>query len=114
MSSSILQGNLKRSVLFLALPVVARLFLQMLVGVADLAMVGRISPAAISAVGMSNQVFILSAAVLNAFTVGTTALVARMVGARKEEQAKIYARQSLVVTFSAGIIIGAVVFFGAE
>ena len=73
--TDITKGNLKRSVFLLAMPVVARLFLQMLVGVVDLAMVGRISPAAISAVGMGNQVFILSAAILNAFTVGTTALV---------------------------------------
>ena len=112
--TDITKGNLKRSVLFLALPVVARMFLQMLVGVVDLAMVGRVGPAAISAVGMSNQVFILSTALLNAFTVGTTALVARMVGARKPDQAKVYARQSLVVTFAVGLVIGAVVFLGAE
>lgn len=112
--TDITKGDLKRSVLFLALPVVARMFLQMLVGVVDLAMVGRVGPAAISAVGMSNQVFILSTALLNAFTVGTTALVARMVGARKPDQAKVYARQSLVVTFVVGLVIGAVVFLGAE
>ncbi|HBI56973.1 MAG TPA: MATE family efflux transporter, partial [Firmicutes bacterium] len=70
----IIKGNLRRTVLLLALPVVARMFLQMLVGVVDLAMVGQISPAAISAVGMGNQIFILSTAILNAFTVGTTAL----------------------------------------
>lgn len=112
--ADITKGDLKRSVILLALPVVARMFLQMLVGVVDLAMVGQISPAAISAVGMGNQVFILSTAILNAFTVGTTALVARMVGAGKTKQAKVYARQSLVVTFAAGIFLGALVFFSAE
>ena len=112
--TDITKGNLRRSVLLLALPVVARMFLQMLVGIVDLAMVGRVGPAAISAVGMSNQVFILSAAILNAFTVGTTALVARMVGARQADQAKVYARQSLVVTFSVGLVIGIVLFVGAE
>jgi len=112
--TDITKGNLKRSVFLLAMPVVARLFLQMLVGVVDLAMVGRISPAAISAVGMGNQVFILSAAILNAFTVGTTALVARMVGAGQSEQARIYAQQSLVVTFSLGVVIGVTVFLGSE
>ena len=101
--SDITKGNLRRTVVMLALPVVARMFLQMLVGVVDLAMVGQISPAAISAVGMGNQIFILSTAILNAFTVGTTALVARMIGAGKAGQAKVYARQSLVVTFAAGL-----------
>lgn len=112
--TDITKGNIKRSVLLLALPVVARMLLQMLVGLIDLAMVGRVGPAAISAVGMSNQVFILSAAILNAFTVGTTALVARMVGARRADQAKVYARQSLLVTFSVGLIIGVILFIGAE
>lgn len=112
--SGITKGNLRNTVLLLALPVVARMFLQMLVGIVDLAMVGRISPAAISAVGMGNQVFILSTSILNAFTVGTTALVARMTGAGKPDQAKVYARQSLVVTFATGIILGAAVFFSAE
>ena len=46
--SDITKGNLRRTVVMLALPVVARMFLQMLVGVVDLAMVGQISPAAIS------------------------------------------------------------------
>lgn len=112
--TDITKGNIRRSVLLLALPVVARMFLQMLVGLIDLAMVGRVGPAAISAVGMSNQVFILSAAILNAFTVGTTALVARMVGARQADQAKVYARQSLLVTFSVGLIIGVILLVGAE
>lgn len=112
--TEIIKGNLKRGVLFLALPVVVRMFLQMLVGVIDLAMVGRISPEAISAVGMGNQVFMLTAAVLTAFTVGTTALVARMVGAGDGDQAKVYARQSLVMTFSAGIALGLVLYLGAE
>lgn len=112
--SGITKGNLRRTVLLLALPVVVRMFLQMLVGLVDLAMVGRISPAAISAVGMGNQVFILSTAILNAFTVGATALVARMAGAGKLHRAKEYARQSLVVTLAAGVIIGALVVFSAE
>ena len=112
--SDITKGKLRSTVLLLALPVVARMFLQMLVGIVDLAMVGQISPAAISAVGMGNQVFILSTSILNAFTIGTTALVARMTGAGKIGQAKVYARQSLVVTFAAGTILGAALFFSAE
>ena len=65
--TDITKGNLKR--VFSWPCRLAVMFLQMLVGVVDLAMVGRVGPAAISAVGMSNQVFILSTALLNAFTV---------------------------------------------
>lgn len=106
--ADITSGNLRRSVFILALPVVARMFLQMLVGLADLAMVGRISHQAISAVGLSNQIWFLAISVVTAFTVGTTALVARMVGAGRPREAEAYARQSLVLTLLTGIVLGLV------
>lgn len=112
--TNITKGDLKRSVLLLAAPVVARMILQMLVGLADVAMVGRISPQAISAVGMGNQLLFLAIGVVTAFTIGTTALVARMVGAGKPEEAATYARQSLVLTFATGLLMGIVGFLGAE
>lgn len=91
-----------------------RMFLQMLVGLADLAMVGRISHYAISAVGLGNQLFFLAVGVITAFTVGSTALVARMIGAGRQDKAEEYARQSLVLTFGLGTVIGLVGVLGAE
>jgi putative MATE family efflux protein len=109
-----IQGNLRRSVLMLAIPVVSRMFLQMLVGVVDLAMVGRVSSAATSAVGLGNQIYMLTGSLLMAFTVGATALVARMVGAGNNDYAKLYARQAITVTFLTGMAIGSFLFLTAE
>jgi putative MATE family efflux protein len=63
---------------------------------------------------MGNQILFLAIGVITAFTVGTTALVARMVGAGKRGEAEVYARQSLVLTFLAGIILGLIGYLGAE
>ncbi len=112
--SSVISGNLKKTVLVLAAPVVARMVLQMLVGLADLAMVGRISPQAIGAVGLGNQLMFFAISGVAAFTIGTTALVARKIGAKDVRAAELYARQSLVLTLLGGLILGTAVYLGAE
>lgn len=108
------KGKLKKTVLFLAAPVVARMFLQMLVGLADLAMVGRISPQAIGAVSLGNQLMNLAIGCVTAFTIGTTALVARKIGAREKTEAEAYARQSLLLSLSVGVVLGILGYIFAE
>ncbi|MEC9488863.1 MAG: MATE family efflux transporter [Halanaerobium sp.] len=93
------QMTISKSIIVLAIPVILRMTLQMIVGVVDLAMVGRLGSAAIAAVGMSNQLmwFIISAT--TAFSVGTTAMVARFIGAKKRDLAEEVAKQSVAITF---------------
>ncbi len=98
--------NIPKSIVFLAWPVVLRMSLQMIVGIVDLAFVGSIGPAAIASVGISNNLmwFIISAT--TAFSVGTTALVARNIGAKDTKRAEDVARQSIAITFTVALIIG--------
>ncbi len=98
--------NIPKSILYLAWPVVLRMSLQMIVGIVDLAFVGSIGPAAIASVGISNNLmwFIISAT--TAFSVGTTALVARNIGAKDYEEAQKVARQSIAITFTVATVIG--------
>lgn len=112
--TDVTRGNLKKSVILLAAPVVARMFLQMLVGLADLAMVGRISPQAIGAVGLGNQLMFFAVGGVTAFTIGTTALVARKVGAKDRAGAEVYARQSVVLTLTGGAVLGVAGYLAAE
>lgn len=92
------QDNLLRAVLLLAGPVIVEMALQSTVGIADVAMVGQLSPAAIAAVGLSNQIYMLAMTVFAAIRTGTTVLVARLVGAGDTEQANLAARQSLILS----------------
>jgi len=89
----------------LSLPALLNMFLISLVGMVDMIMVGRLGPAAISAVGMVNQPVLVIISVFMALTVGTTALVARFIGAKDINRAKDIARQSIVVSIFFGIIL---------
>ncbi|GAE87596.1 multidrug and toxin extrusion [Acetivibrio straminisolvens JCM 21531] len=86
-------------------------------------MVGRLSSAAISAVGLTTQPFMVLLAVFSAVNVGTTTIVAWNIGAGNTEKAKTIARQTIVLNFVMGIIVSVVgvalahkivVFMGAE
>jgi len=95
------QPELRERVLKLAWPAIVENLLHTMVGVVDTAMVGRLGAYALAAVGLANQVFNISLTVFAAMATGSTALVARYIGAEEPEEAAEVARQSLVV----GILI---------
>ena len=101
------QDNLLRAVLLLAGPVIVEMALQSAVGIADLAMVGRLSPAAIAAVGLCNQIYMLALTIFAAVRTGTTVLVARLVGADDTKGANLAARQSLIMALIIAIVLAA-------
>jgi putative MATE family efflux protein len=103
-----------REVLKLAAPALAENVMMSLIGMADMIMVGRIGSAAIAAVGLSNQPMMFSMALFMALNVGTTAVVARHIGATEYKEANETARQTLVLVGLMGIITSAILFFFAE
>ncbi|HEX2184723.1 MAG TPA: MATE family efflux transporter [Chloroflexota bacterium] len=90
----------------LAWPVIAEQLLQTLVGVVDMAMVGRLGAAAVAGVGTSTQLLQLAISAMGAVSVGTTVLVARATGARQYRQAAHITRQSLLAGALMGIVLG--------
>ena len=103
-----------REVLKLAAPALAENVMMSLIGMAAMIMVGRIGSAAIAAVGLSNQPMMFSMALFMALNVGTTAVVARHIGATEYKEANETARQTLVLVGLMGIITSAILFFFAE
>lgn len=79
------------------------MLLVTLVGMADMIMVGRLGPAAIAAVGLTNQPMFFAMAVFMALNVGTTAVIARAVGGAERGLADDSLRQSFMLTMLMGI-----------
>jgi len=102
------QENLLKTVLLLAGPVIVEMALQSTVGIADVAMVGRLSPAAIAAVGLCNQVYNLALTVFAAVRTAITVLVARLVGANDIPGANLAARQSLILALIIALVLAGV------
>lgn len=97
--------QLRRKVIDLSGPALVEMVLVSFVGVIDMIMVGRLGPAAIAAVGLSNQPMFIAMAVFQALNVGTTALVARFAGASDLPEASRTAQQSLLITVITGLIL---------
>lgn len=118
--------NLRRTVIFIAWPAVLRTFLNMVVQMVDMVMVGSLGAVALAAVGLGNQIFFFSVAVVQALSIGTTALVAQAMGKGDLETAQKVAGQSLsavlvttfllsfLVVFLARHIISGIVYFMPE
>ncbi len=97
-------AEIRRAVLDLAWPAVIEYALTTLIGVANMVMVGRVGASAVAAVGICNQPLLLAQGVFQALTVGSTAVVARHVGAGELQEASEAGRQSVVLTLSLGLI----------
>lgn len=106
-SLSVTTGSVRRTLLYLALPVLAEQILTTLIGLVDTYLAGRISPAATSAIGLAAYVDWLASMLLMLIGTGTTALVARYEGSGDHQRANHFANQSLTL---AGIL-GVAVFF---
>lgn len=109
LKSPLAAGNdkaaLRKKVLGLAGPAIIENLLHTLVGVVDTAMVGRLGAYALASVGLANQIFNVGLTVFAALATGSTALVARHIGASQKDEAEEVARQSLVL----GVLVSAFV-----
>jgi len=104
-------------------PAFVELVMSTLFGMVDMMMVGRVSPAAITAVGLTNQPFMIFLSVFAAVNVGATTLVAWNIGGHHLKDARAVARQVLVLNLIMGTIMSiigimiarpVVVFMGAN
>ncbi len=99
--------ELRRRVWQLAAPALVEMVTLSLVQVLQLAIVGRLGPTAVAAVGLPIQPIFLAMSLIFALNVGTTALVARSVGARRPELAQRTFTQSWLLSGLTGLVMAA-------
>ncbi len=109
-TSSMLYSDVVR----IAWPSLIELTLTQLTSMADLMMVGRLGPWAITAVGLTVQPKFLLMTMFMAMNVGATALVARYRGAGKPEKANEILRQALLLTFTLSALASALGYIYSE
>jgi MATE family multidrug resistance protein len=96
------QATTRRNVLRLALPAMGEQLLSMMVGIVDTFLVGHLGAASLAAVGLANQWVMMATTLFAAIATGSTALIARFIGAQRPEDADQVLRQSMLV----GALIG--------
>lgn len=105
--------KLRRNVWRLAMPAVVEQLLVMSVGIIDTAMVGRLGPTAIASVDLSNRIIQFALAIFAAIQIGTTAIVARHIGAGEQKDAAVAAKQSLLLVGLLGLILSVLAYIFA-
>lgn len=115
--------SMGREIFSVTWPAFIEIIMSTLFGMVDMVMVGQLSHAAIAAVGLTNQPFMLLLAVFAAVNVGTTTIVAWNIGSGNHHRASTVTKQGLMINLFLGILLsifgifaaGAiVVFMGAE
>lgn len=104
----------RRDVIQLAWPAVVEQLLIQLFSMIDMMMVGGVGPAAIAAIGLTNQPIFLAMAAFMALNVGTTAIIARFIGAGNVAEANVAARQSLLIVSALGVVATLAVYSFAD
>ena len=98
------EGDVRAQVLRLALPATAEQMLAMMVGIVDTFLVGHLGATSLASVGLANQWIFLSGTFFGAVGTGSTALIARFIGAKEPDKANQVMRQSVLL----GLLIGVV------
>ena len=106
--------RLRLDVINLAWPVVIEQLLATSVGIADVAIAGRLGPSALAGAGVGLQILSIAINGLGAFAIGTTVAVAQSVGARRPALAGNAMRQgvSLGILCSIAVVLPALLFTG--
>ncbi|MPZ71754.1 MAG: MATE family efflux transporter [Nitriliruptorales bacterium] len=105
--------SVDREILRLALPATAALAADPLLSLVDTALVGRLGPVPLAALGIDTAVFTTVFFGFNFLTYGTTASVAHRRGAGDPEGAATYAVQALWLAVGLGVAVTAVLLVAA-
>jgi putative MATE family efflux protein len=101
-------------VLSLAWPAIVENALQTLVGFVDTLFVSKLGLVAVSAVGITQMILQVYYAIFMAIGVGSTALIAKHIGANQIEEARKIAKQSVLLASWIGIAFGMITLLSAE
>jgi putative MATE family efflux protein len=110
-SGAIDESNLIGSVIRLAWPVVVQQVSFSMVQLVDTALVGHLGEDALAGVRLAGQIFWFSQAGMVAVGIGSTAIIARNVGAGKPELASTTLRNAILLALAWGCLVGAGMWF---
>ena len=98
------------AIMTIALPAIADLFAQTLLGFFDMLMVSKLGSVAISSVGIGNAPMMAVTPIFFAVSIGTTALVSRAYGSKNNEEGKSAMGQSIILAIPISLVITILLF----
>ena len=111
MTHKIHQESVKKRLAKLATPIFIETLLIMMLGAVDTIMLSRHSDNSVAAVGVVNQIIMLTFLVFEVINLGTSVLCSQYIGARQEKKVIQVVGVSLIVNLFVGGIISFFLFF---
>ncbi|GFN34299.1 MATE family efflux transporter [Tepidimicrobium xylanilyticum] len=105
---------IRKNILSIILPITLENVLQMTSGIISMAMVGRINPIAVGAIGMSNIVFNMIWAIFRGVSTGVSVFVAQAHGANNYIKLKKIVTQTLFFSILLVIVLHQLLFWNAN
>jgi len=107
-------GNISKNIWVLAWPMMVGNILQTAFNVVDMIFVGKLGAEAIAAVSLSGMILMLIITLIIGIGIGTTALVARFIGAKEYSKANEVALQSILFGGISSLILAVIGFYYSE
>ncbi|NLX61120.1 MAG: MATE family efflux transporter [Tissierellia bacterium] len=105
---------ISKKILSMILPITLEGILQMTTGIISMAMIGRIDSLAVSALGISNNIFNIIWALFKGIATGASVFVAQAHGASNYEKIRRISIETLIFSLLIVIILQQIVFWNAE
>ena len=108
------RGPINTAVILLAIPMMLEMLMESVFVIVDMFWVAQLGADAIAAVGLTEAVITVVYAVSIGLSMATTAMIARRIGEKDEEGAKVAAAQALWLGLAASLLIALVGLFFAD
>ena len=99
------QGNLKKAIVLLAIPMILELSLESVFAVVDMFFVGKLGDAAIATVGLTEAAITIIYSLAIGLSTAATAMIARRIGEKNPEAAAHAAVQAIIVSLIFTLIL---------
>jgi putative MATE family efflux protein len=101
------EGNLRRAIVVLAIPMILEMLMESLFGVVDMFFVARLGVDSLATVTLTESCLVLVFGVAMGLSMATTAFVARRIGEKDPEGAAVGAVQAIAVGLLLSFVVGA-------
>jgi len=108
------QGSIPKHLISMALPMMVGMLIQTLYFLVDLYFVGKLGATALAGLSLAGNMMFLIFALTQILNVGTSALIAQLVGSKNKEDANSIFNQSMMIATLMGLLVCILGYFAAE
>lgn len=100
------EGNLRRTIVLLAIPMILEMLMESLFGIVDMFFVAKLGVDSMATVALTESILVLVFGIAMGLSMATTAFVARRIGQKDPDGARTSAVQSVALGILVSVVVG--------